>query len=204
MPVKSPTISTARCPRSWNCRSLRSTTACPSVRSLPDGSMPSLARSGRPSLAAVDNFSARAPSGRTCAAPDVRTRSASSTFGTADTNGESPRPQGSAASHAPTRNGGTVGADRRLAIHVEAPGVRGAGAPDTGSWTRLHVGVGNRRAGEDSQQLAAHDVDAVQLTGDAERFRQSSRPTGEIAVRHRGATPFTRDVRSAYHLAGTQ
>ena len=45
-------MSTARWPRSWNWRSLRSTTACPSVSSLPDGSMPSFTRSGRPSLAA--------------------------------------------------------------------------------------------------------------------------------------------------------
>ncbi len=36
-PVNPPTTSTAVCPRSWNCRSLRSTTACPSVRLVPGG-----------------------------------------------------------------------------------------------------------------------------------------------------------------------
>ena len=34
-------------PKSWNWRSFRNTTACPKVRSVPDGSMPSLTRSGR-------------------------------------------------------------------------------------------------------------------------------------------------------------
>ncbi len=46
--VKSPMMSTATWPASWNCRSFRSTTACPSVRSGRLGSTPSFTRSGRP------------------------------------------------------------------------------------------------------------------------------------------------------------
>ena len=46
--VKSPTISTAVWPASWNWRSLRSTTAHPSVTAGAVGSRPSLTRSGRP------------------------------------------------------------------------------------------------------------------------------------------------------------
>ena len=46
--VKSPMISTATWPASWNCRSFRRTTACPSVRSGRLGSTPSLTRRGRP------------------------------------------------------------------------------------------------------------------------------------------------------------
>ena len=46
--VKSPRISTATCPRSWNSRSRRSTTAKPRWMSEAVGSMPSFTRSGRP------------------------------------------------------------------------------------------------------------------------------------------------------------
>src|SRR4029450_6089516 len=48
--VKSPTIRTAVCPASWNCRSLWSTTAHPSVTTGAVGSSPSFTRSGRPRL----------------------------------------------------------------------------------------------------------------------------------------------------------
>ena len=68
-PVKPPTMSTAVWPRSWNWRSLRSTTAWPSVRLAPDGSMPSFTRSGRPSRSAASRRSARPPAGSTSAAP---------------------------------------------------------------------------------------------------------------------------------------
>ena len=64
-PVKSPTIRTATWPASWNCRSLRSTTAWPSVRSGRLGSIPSFTRSGRPSA----SFSSRPSPGTISAAP---------------------------------------------------------------------------------------------------------------------------------------
>src|SRR6266511_1751165 len=64
--VKSPTISTAVCPASWKCRSLRRTTAHPSVTAGAVGSSPSFTRSGRP-----DSSLARTSSGcTTSAAPD--------------------------------------------------------------------------------------------------------------------------------------
>ncbi len=63
--VKSPTISTATCPASWNCRNLRSTTAQPSVTAGAVGSSPSFTRSGRPSASLRSSSSA----GTTSAAP---------------------------------------------------------------------------------------------------------------------------------------
>ena len=71
--VKSPRIRTATCPRSWNWRSLRSTTANPRWMSDAVGSIPSLTRSGVPRA----SLWVRSASVITSTAPVPRTRSCS-------------------------------------------------------------------------------------------------------------------------------
>ncbi len=90
--VKSPTMRTATCPRSWNCRSLCSTTAHPRVTAGAVGSRPSFTRRGRPS----ESF---------CSSPSVGTTSA----GPASSWGRSAGPMGAAMLPAV----GTRGAVRR-------------------------------------------------------------------------------------------
>src|SRR5439155_24820655 len=67
-------------PGPWNRRSLRSTTAHPSVTEGDVGSSPSFTRSGRSSL----SFSARPPSGTISAVPDDNSASASAVMATGD------------------------------------------------------------------------------------------------------------------------
>ncbi len=177
------------CPRSWNWRSLRSTTACPSVRSVPDGSMPSLTRSGRCSRRAAEQPLGQAVGGQDLGRPGRRgPRSASrSSGGRSGTGWRRSRSRRSVCRSGPPPLRAhprwytdTVG----LAGQPEPPRAVGGGA-DADPGAGLHH-AGRRRGRHDSRRTGESgvaQVDAVVVGAQAEAAGQPGRAAGQVARR---------------------
>src|SRR2546427_6218458 len=80
MPVKSPMTKTTRCPRSWKCFILRSTTVCPRCRSGAEGSKPTFTVSGEPAFCERASLASRS-SGRMMSTAPLRRYSSCSCGG---------------------------------------------------------------------------------------------------------------------------